>query len=119
VVLHDVIVVEQPLPSRADVKAPVGGGEPRVRVLEDAPGAVEAVEERRPAADAFSPVQALPRGQGMGTLAQMLGAEQFATDGAGEQILAGVGTAWDETGSESGRLERSDGAVLRWMIDAV
>jgi hypothetical protein len=42
----------------------------------------------------------------------MLGAKQLATDRAGEQILAGVGPACDEAGSEPGRLERSDGADL-------
>ena len=76
------------------------------------PGAVEAVEERGPPAGAFPPVQPLPRGEGMGPLAQMLGAEQLATDRAGEQVLAGVGTAWDEAGSDPGRLERSDGEDL-------
>jgi hypothetical protein len=48
----------------------------------------------------------------MGPLAQMLGAEQLATDGAGEQILPGVGTALNQAGSEPGRLERSDGETL-------
>jgi hypothetical protein len=43
----------------------------------------------------------------------MLDAEQLAPDGTGEQILAGIGTAWDEAGSEPGRLERSDGPDLR------
>jgi hypothetical protein len=71
-----------------------------VRVLEDAPGAVQAVEERRPAAGALSPVQPLARREGVGPLAQMLGAEQLATDGAGEQILPGIGTAWGEAGAE-------------------
>jgi hypothetical protein len=80
-----------------------------MRVLEDAPGAVQAVEERRPAAGALSPVQPLARREGVGPLAQMLGAEQLATDRTGEQILASVGPAWDEAGSEPGRLERSDG----------
>jgi hypothetical protein len=101
VVLHDVKVVEQPFAGGADVYAPVGGcGEPRVRLLEDAPGAVEAIEERRPPAGAFPPVQPLPRGEGVGPLAQMFGAEQLASNGAGEQILAGVGTAWDEARTE-------------------
>jgi hypothetical protein len=50
----------------------------------------------------------------MGPLAQMLGAEQLATDGAGEQILPGVGTAGDETGSKPARLERCDGEDLGW-----
>jgi hypothetical protein len=113
VVLHHVIVVEQPFAGGADVQAPVGGGaEARVGALEDAPGAVEAVEERRPPAGPFSPVEPLPRREGMGPLAQMLGAEQLATDGTGEQVLASIGTAWDDAGSEPGRLERSDGADL-------
>jgi hypothetical protein len=114
VILHDVIVVEQPFAGGADVHTPVGGGgEARVRVLEDVPGAVEAVEERRPPARTFSPIQPLPRCQGLGSLAQVLGAKQLAPDGAGEQILAGIGTAWDEAGSEPERLERSDGANLQ------
>jgi hypothetical protein len=83
-----------------------------VTVLEDVPGSVEAVEEWRPPAGAFPSVQPLPRGEGKGPLAQMLGAKQLATDRAGEQILAGVGPACDEAGSEPGRLERSDGADL-------
>ena len=36
----------------------------------------------------------------MRPFAQMLGAEQLATDRAGEQILAGIGTAGDEAGGE-------------------
>ncbi|HUQ15710.1 MAG TPA: hypothetical protein VM094_06615 [Gemmatimonadales bacterium] len=83
-----------------------------MRLLEDAPGAVQAVEKRGPPPGALSPVQPLPRGEGVGPLAQMFGAEQLATDGAGEQILPGVGTAWDEAGSKPGRLERSDGETL-------
>jgi hypothetical protein len=83
-----------------------------VRVLEDVPSAVEAVEQRGTPAGAFPPVQPLPRGEGMGPFAQMLGAEQLATDRAGEQVLAGVGTAWDEAGSDPGRLEQSDGEDL-------
>lgn len=96
-----------------------GGGEACVGVLDDAPGAVEAVEERRPPAGALSAVQPLSRRESVGPLAQMLGAEQLATDGTGEQILAGLGTAGDEAGSEPGRLERSDGADLGWMTGAV
>jgi hypothetical protein len=42
----------------------------------------------------------------------MLRTEQFATDGSGEQVLAGAGTAGDQAGSEPARLERSDGADL-------
>jgi hypothetical protein len=64
-----------------------------VRLLEYAPGAVEAIEERGPPPGAFPPVQPLARGEGMGPLAQMFGAEQLATDRAREQVLAGVGTA--------------------------
>jgi pimeloyl-ACP methyl ester carboxylesterase len=120
VVLHDVKVVEQPFAGGADVQAAVGGGgEPRVRFLEDAPGAVQAVEERGPPPGAFPPVQPLPRRKGEGPLPQMLGAEQLATNGAGEQILAGVGTAWGEAGSEPDRLERSDSENLGWVTGAV
>jgi hypothetical protein len=71
-----------------------------MRLLEDAPGAVEAVEERGSPAGTFPPVQPLSRGEGVGPLARMLGAEQLATDGAGEQILPGIGTAWGEAGAE-------------------
>jgi hypothetical protein len=71
-----------------------------VRVLQDAPGAVEAVEERGPSAGAFPPVQPLPRGEGVGPLAQVFGAEQLATDRSGEEILPGIGTAWGEAGTE-------------------
>jgi hypothetical protein len=71
-----------------------------MRLLEDAPGAVEAVEERGPPARTFPPVQPLPRGEGMGPLAQVFGAEQLAADRSGEQILPGVGTAWGEAGPE-------------------
>jgi hypothetical protein len=115
-----VIVVEQPFSGRADLHAPVGGGgQARVRVLQDAPAAVEAVEEGGPSAGALAPVQPLPRRQGVGPLGQMLGPEQLAANGAGEEILAGLGTAWDESEGESGRLERSDGADLGWMTGAV
>jgi hypothetical protein len=48
----------------------------------------------------------------MGPLGQMLGAEQLAPKGAGEEILAGLGAAWDETEGDSRRPERSDGADL-------
>ena len=112
-ILHHVKVVEQPFAGGTDVHATVGGGgEPRVRLLEDAPGAVEAVEERGPPPGAFPPVQPLPRGEGLGPLAEMFGAEQLATNGAGEQVLPGVGTACDEAGGEPTRLERSDGEDL-------
>jgi hypothetical protein len=115
VILHHVKVVEQPFAGGADVQAPVGGGgEPGMRLLENAPGAVEAVEQRGPAARPFPPVQPLPRGEGLGPLAEMFGAEQLATNGAGEQILPGVGTAWDEAGGEPTRLEPSDGEDLGW-----
>jgi len=81
-----------------------------VGALENAPGAVEAVEEGSAPPGALPPIQPLARGEGVGPLAQMLGTEQLATDGAGEQILSGIGTtAGDETGSEPGRLERTDG----------
>jgi hypothetical protein len=83
-----------------------------VRVLQDAAGAVESGQERGPAPGALPPVQPLARGERDGPLAEMLGTEQFATDGSGEQVLAGAGTAGEQAGSEPARLERSDGADL-------
>lgn len=101
------IVVEQPLAGGADIQASVRrGAQARMGVLQDPPAVVEPVEERGPAADPLAPVQPLPGSQGEGSLRQMLGAEQLAADGAGKQILAGLGTAWDESERKAGWLER-------------
>jgi hypothetical protein len=120
VVLNHVVVVEQPFPGGTDVLALVGGGgEPGVGGLEDPPGAVEAVEEGSPPAGTQPPVQPLLGREGVGTLGQMLGAQQLATDRPREEVLAGVGTAGYEAGDEPRRLELSDGADPGRMFDAV
>jgi hypothetical protein len=49
----------------------------------------------------------------------MLGAQQLATNRAREQVFAGVGTAGNEAGDESGWLELYDGADPGRMFDAV
>ncbi|MBA3318490.1 MAG: hypothetical protein H0T50_10425 [Gemmatimonadales bacterium] len=114
------IVVEQPLPGGAHVQLLVGGvGQPEAGVLQDAPGPVEAVEQRGLPAGALAPVEPLLRGESVGPFGQVLRAQQLAPDRPGEQVLAGVGTAGDETGGQSGCYERSDGVDLTWMTDAV
>ena len=90
-----------------------------MRVLQNAPGPVESVQERCPAAGAPPAIEPLLRREGVGPLGQMLGTEQLATDGPGQEVLAGVGTAGNETESQSGRLERSDGADPLVVVGAV
>jgi hypothetical protein len=111
VLLDDVVVVEQPLAGRSDVYTAVGGrGQPGVRILQDSPGAGEPVEERGPAPGSPSPIQPLARGESMSPLAQVLGAEQLAPNGASQQTLTCVGAAGDKACGDAGRLDRSDGA---------
>ena len=82
-----------------------------MRVLEDAAGAVEAGEEWS-APPAAPGGEALPRGEVLRTLAEVLGAQQLAADGAGEKVLAGRRAGRDETGEKAGRLQRRDGEGL-------
>jgi hypothetical protein len=97
VFLDDVVVVQQPLTRGADVFAAVGGGgEPRVGILQNPAGAVETRQERSPPPPGARAGQALLRGQGLGPLAEVLGAEQLAADWTGEQIFAGVRTTSQE-----------------------
>jgi len=115
VLLHDVVVVQQPLAGGADVGAPIGSrGEARVRVLEDAAGAVEAGEEWGAPAGAPGD-EALPDGQILRALAQALGAQQLAADRARQEVFAGARAAREEAGEDAGRLQRRDGEGLgRW-----
>lgn len=79
-------------------------------LFEDAAGAVEAGEERGAPTSTTPGGQVLSGGDGLGPLGQVFGAEQLATNGAGEPVLAGVRS---EQGTEEGegatRLQRRDG----------
>jgi hypothetical protein len=99
VLLHDVVVVEQPVPGRAEVGALVGGsGEARVGALQDAAGAFEAGEQgRAPPAAGSRRRETLAGGRDLGALGEVLGAEELAVDRAGEEVLAGIGAAAEET----------------------
>jgi hypothetical protein len=99
VLLHHVVVVEQPLTGRPDVRGPVGGAESGVRLLQDPAGPVEAGEQGSPPPGASADRQALSAGDSLGPLGQSFGAEQLAADGAGEAVLAGIRP---EQGSEEG-----------------
>jgi hypothetical protein len=109
-------VVEQPLAGGADVDAAIGTavggrGKPRVRVLQDVAGTGEAGQERG-APPAAPGGQALPRGEGLRALTEVLGPQQLAADGAGEKVLPGRGAARDKAGEKAGRLQRRDGEGL-------
>jgi hypothetical protein len=99
VLLHHVVIVEQPFTGGADVFRPVRGGEPGVRFLEDFAGSVEPPEKRCLSPSPSSNRQALTDGDLPGPLRQALGSKQLAPDGPGEPILAGVRP---EQGSEEG-----------------
>jgi hypothetical protein len=105
VLLDDVEVVEQPLARRSDVGVAVGGvGEPGVGVVEDAPRVVEAREQARAGPPARG--EALLAGDGARALAQVLGAEQLAADGAREQVLRRSVSPEEQAGEEAGRRDR-------------
>jgi hypothetical protein len=109
VLLDDVVVVEQPVAGGTDVDTAVGGGgEPGVRIVQDAPGPVQAGEERGAAAGGPEG-EPLALGQVLRTLAQVLGAQQLAADGSGEKLLPSVRAAREDTGEESGRSQRGNG----------
>jgi hypothetical protein len=109
VLLDDVVVVEQPLAGGADIEAAVGGGgEPRLRIVQDAAGPVQAGEEW--GAPAGGPEgEPLALGQLLRALAQVLRAQQLAADGPGEKGLARVRAAREDTVEESGRSQRGNG----------
>jgi hypothetical protein len=89
VLLHDVVVVQQPLAGGADVDGPVGRrGEPVVSVLENGTGAVQAGEERG-ASSGWPDDETLPGGQVLRALGQVLGAQQFPADRARQEVLPG------------------------------
>ncbi len=113
VLLHHVIVVQQPLAGGADVGAAIGGGgELGVRVIQGAAGVVEPGEERRAPPVRRHLREPLPRGHVLGPLGQVLGAEQLAADRAGQQIVADVGARSESAGEGAANVQRIDGEGL-------
>jgi hypothetical protein len=100
VFLDDVEVVEQPITRGADVDVLVCcGGQPRMGVIEDQPGAVEPGEQRGPAATAtVAAAEPLTGGDVAGAVDQILDAEQLAADGTREQLVAGFAATLKEAG---------------------
>jgi hypothetical protein len=94
VLLDHVVVVEQPLAGRSDIRHAIAIrvcvadlGEPAMSVLQDATRVVEAREERS-AACLSAHAQPLTRRHLLRSLGQVLGTEQLAANGAGEAVLA-------------------------------
>lgn len=83
-----------------------------MRVIEDAPGAVEAFEERGTPPRAGPDGQTLFAGNRLCALGKVFGAEQLPADGAGDEVFTGVGPAGIETGDETAEAWRSDNANL-------
>jgi mannose-6-phosphate isomerase-like protein (cupin superfamily) len=100
VLLDDVEVVEQPVAGGSDVDVLVGrGGEPRVGVIEDQPGAVESGEQRRTAAAAVvAAAEPLAGGDLPCPIDQVFDAEELAADRTREQLLAGFAASLKEAG---------------------
>jgi hypothetical protein len=117
VLLHHVVVVEQPLTGGTDIDTSVGGGEPPVGLFEDAAGPIQPGEKRGLPAGASPGRQALTEGDLLGPLGQALGAEQLAANGSGEAVLAGIRA---EQGSEEGegaaRTQRNGGNLVVSMV---
>jgi hypothetical protein len=107
--LDHVVIVEQPLAGGADVDATVGGGgEAGLRIVQDAAGPVQSGEERG-APPGAPGGESLALGQVLRAFGQVLGAEQLAADGPGEEGLGRVRAAGENTGEESGRSQRGNG----------
>jgi hypothetical protein len=113
VLLHDVVVVEQPIPRRPNVGVLRGRlGESLVRIVEDLTRAGESGEQRGSALAA--PVdQLLGTRLGAGALGQMLGAEELSADRTGERFLPVVWTRGEELRREAGEGEGRDGDESR------
>jgi len=109
VLLDDVVVVEQPVTGGADVDPAVAGGrEPDLRIVQDAAGLVQSGEER--GAPAGGPAgEPLALGQVLRALGQVLGAQQLAVDGPGEEGFASARAVREDTVEESGGSERGNG----------
>lgn len=105
--LDDVVVVEQPVRCGADVeRLDVGLVELAIGLVEDPPCLDEARKE--PGGLVPGLVMPLPRRKGPGAGREVLGAQQFAAQGAGNEVLeggAGTKTGEDRTG-DAGRTRK-------------
>ena len=113
--LDDVEVVEQPVAGRTDVNVVLGGGrEPGMRVVEDAAGLVEPLEQTGPPPRRVAREDPLAGRDRAGPVGEVFGAQQLAPDRAGErQLLASVGGALEELQDGVGE-QAGDGTNLEW-----
>ena len=97
--LDDVVVVEEPVAGRSDVRLRRRGrGQPLVRGVEDALGAFQAREQRGAVAPPATN-QCLRSRMGPRAFREMLGAEQLTANRASERFVSVV----DDGGKEPGR----------------
>jgi hypothetical protein len=88
VLLDDVVVVEEPVGGRSDVqRLRLGRAERRVGVVEDAPRLVE--PRQQPRGLRARRMVALSAGELAGAGGELLGAEELAPDGPGDEVLYG------------------------------
>ncbi len=91
--LHHVVVVEQPLARRPDVRSRRRRAhQPRVRVGQHLPGDVEPAEQPRLARSLRERADDLRASQAPRALGEAVGAEQLALDRTREEVLRGLGT---------------------------
>jgi hypothetical protein len=91
VLLHNVIVVEQPLSRRPGIDVSLRSfRKPIVYAGENGTGRIESGQERRVAPHPGACCQALTARHFARALGEMLRAKQLTADGAGEQMLAAV-----------------------------
>ena len=118
VLLHHVQVVEQPFPGGPDVVVPLRRlGEPVMRVGEDLPGLVQAIQQPMARPRRLCR-EALAARHGPGLLGQALGAEQLAPDRAREQLVHGrLGRDAGKAAGEGGRQrDARDGGLSRRAV---
>ena len=91
VVLHDVVIVEQPLPRRSDV-APGSRsvGQAPVRILDDLARCAQALEQPRRTVTARVTFQLLCTRDSSRALGEMIRAKQLAPDRAGIYVFSAL-----------------------------
>jgi hypothetical protein len=103
VFLDDVKVVQQPFARGTDIHIAIRGfRQSGVRVIEDATGLDEPGQEPGPALRPPPLHHLLRRRNRLGSLGEVLGAQQFTANRPGEQLVGNAGAARAEAG-EKGR----------------